>query len=534
MNPMSEGNALPPEELLSLLNASHQLVSHLDLEDTIERILHEAVGVVRAQSCSVILRDPTFDEFYFYAASGPQRGKLAKSRFDAARGIAGRVLRSGCPAIVDDAKRDPDHYDGIDAATGVQTHALLCVPLKARGETIGVLEAVNSRQHGRFSERDLQMLALFANFAGCAIQNARMFEQKRLECQGFQSAAARQDLCLGSSEAMHKVWDVAERAAATKCTILVTGETGVGKEVVASYIHQQSPRRDKPFICVNCAAIDENLLNSELFGHEKGAFTGAIERRIGRFEMAHSGTLFLDEITECSPATQARLLRVLQEQAFERIGGNTTVRTDARIIVSSNADIQARIAEGRFREDLFHRLNVVSVWVPPLRQRPGDIPELVDHFVAALALDLKREPVRFSAGAMDAAQRHTWPGNVRELRNLVERVMVLHITDQLAEHDLPNFLSTPGPDQRAAAPAVPTGCASQTEQTSSLWDTERRMIEEALAEHNWNQTQAARALGITRHHLRYRIKKFGLAKPPPRAEAQAHSTPGNPGRPPNP
>ena len=520
---MSEEKALLSEELLSLLTASHQLVSHLDLDEALERILQEAAGVVHAQSCSVILKDQTFDEFYFYAASGPHRSQLKKSRFDATRGIAGRVLRSGSPATVDDAKRDPDHYAGIDAETGVETHALICVPLKAEGRTIGVLEAVNSLRHGRFSERDMQMLALFADFAGCAIQNARTFEQKRLECQGFRSAAERGKLCMGRSDAMQQVWDVAARAAATKCTILITGESGVGKEVVASYIHQKSPRSDKPFICVNCAAIDENLLNSELFGHEKGAFTGAMERRIGRFEMAHSGTLFLDEITECCPATQARLLRVLQGQAFERIGGSTTIRTDARIIASSNADIQAAIRERRFREDLFHRLNVVNIDVPPLRVRPDDIAELVEHFVASFALGLNRRPVAFDPEAMDVVERYEWPGNVRELRNLIERVMVLHPGDRATRQDLLGFMQTIAAAKDTETPAVSPESTDRPAGAPSLWDEEKRMIEAALAGHKWNQTHAARALGITRHHLRYRIKKFGLEKPPRRARGRGES-----------
>ena len=498
-------------EILSLLNASHELVSQLDLDRAVERIINEATAVVRAESCAVILRDGKFDECYFYAATGPHRKTLKKTRFDVSQGIAGRVLRSGDPEVVNEAKRDPDHYDRVDAETGLQTHSIVCVPLKAQGEIIGVLEAVNSLEQEGFGDREKQMLMLFANFAGCAIQNARTFEEQRLDCQGFQLAAGRTEFSLGKSPAMHRVWEVARRAARVKSTVLLTGESGVGKEVVASYVHQQSPRRDKPFICVNCAAIDGNLLNSELFGHEKGAFTGATDRRIGRFEMAHSGTLFLDEITECSPATQARLLRVLQEQAFERVGGNTTIRTDARIVASSNADIPAQIQAGAFREDLFHRINVVNIRVPPLRERREDTAELIQHFVATFSGELNMAPIEFAPEAVQTLECYEWPGNVREAKNFVERVMVLHAKDTVNREDVLALLPTAAVGS-IPAPAVDTADpATEPEaEAASLWGAQKRMIEDALLANRWNQSQAARALGISRHHLRYRIKKFGI------------------------
>lgn len=511
-NPLKQSGMFS-EEMLSLLMASHQLVSRLDLDEAVDRIVHEATGVVRAESCAVILRDPEFAECYFFAASGPHRRQLVETRFDATRGVAGRVLQSGQPAIVNDPKEDPDHYSGVDEETGGVTRTLVCVPLLADGKIIGVLEAVNSVDRKGFSDRDLHMLTLFANFAGSAIQNARVFGQNRLECQAFRSAAERGEFCTGESACMAKVWAMAARAAAAKCTVLITGESGTGKEVVASCIHKESERRDKPFICVNCAAIDENLLNSELFGHERGSFTGATERRIGRFEMAHSGTLFLDEISECSPATQARLLRVLQEQAFERIGGTATIRTDARIIAASNADIAACIRERSFREDLFHRLNVVNIHVPPLRERREDIPGLVTHFLHGFAAEMNREPVALTDEAMEVIGVYDWPGNVRELRNLVERLMVLHGSDTADRDDLLELLPQASPQIAAQADAAgPLGTAIEAGEPASLWDAEKTMIENALIAHGWNQTQAARSIGISRHHLRYRIKKFGLER----------------------
>ncbi len=496
------------EELLSLVSASSELLGHKGLQPLIRRIIDEAAKVVRAESCSVILVDEKHEECFFYAASGPYEERLQKTRFDAKLGIAGLVLRSGEAVLAPDANADPRHYKGVDLEVGVRTRSLIAAPLKVNEKTIGVVEAVNSIGRDSFSERDKDLLRIFANFAGVAIQNAQEFERVQIECQAYRDAAARGDVFMGESPAMKKVWRLAERAAAVKSTVLITGPSGAGKEVIAAYIHRLSPRRNKPFVCVNCAAIDENLLNSELFGHEKGAFTGAVERRIGRFEMADEGTLFLDEITECSPATQARLLRVLQEQAFERLGGSEVIRTDARIIAASNADISRCIEEGTFREDLFHRLNVVNIAAPPLRERAEDVPGFLEHFAREFAAELNRSPIEFEPEALDALQHYEWPGNIRELRNLVERLMVLHTSDKVSVRDLEDYL----PLDRDSSTTSPAS-SDQEAEGSSLWQAEKRMIEEALEKAGWNQSKAARALGISRHHLRYRIKKFGIKKP---------------------
>lgn len=254
----------------------------------------------------------------------------------------------------------------------------------------------------------------------------------------------RFDNLVGKSAVMRRLFDTIEKIAPSKATVLITGESGTGKELIARAIHYHSPRRDKPFVSVNCGALPETLLESELFGHEKGAFTGAIQRRKGRFELAHEGTLFLDEISEMSPHLQVKLLRVLQEMEFERVGGMETIRVDVRIIAASNRDLKTEMEEGRFRQDLFYRLNVVHIQVPPLRERKEDIPLLVQHFLTRYAGELgKGVPVRVHPEAMRCLIEYHWPGNVRELENVIERALILATGDEITLRDLPEEIRNP-------------------------------------------------------------------------------------------
>jgi transcriptional regulator with GAF, ATPase, and Fis domain len=286
--------------------------------------------------------------------------------------------------------------------------------------------------------------------------------------------------------------------------VLITGETGTGKELVAAAIHEASPRRTQAFIKVNCAALPETLLESELFGHERGAFTGADQRRLGRFEEAHRGTLFLDEIGDMHPHTQAKLLRVLQEQEFERLGGTRPIKVDVRILAATNQNLAARIAEGSFREDLFFRLHVVSIEVPPLRERPADIPVLAERFLVETNAELPRPKRGFTAEAQAALVRHPWPGNVRELRNVVERAVLMGEGEWIGERDLA-LAALVTPDVRGAPALVslpPEGIA--------LAEVERAAIVAALDRCGWVQKDAARLLRLSRRKLNYRIARLGI------------------------
>ena len=323
-------------------------------------------------------------------------------------------------------------------------------------------------------------------------------ENRRLKAQldskyGFENI-------IGASPAMQEMFETIRQAAPTRATVLIQGESGTGKELVARALHQCSPRRDGPFVPVHCAALAPTLLESELFGHEKGAFTGALERRRGRFELADGGTLFLDEIGEIDAALQVKILRVLEERKFERVGGTETISVDVRLVAATNRDLRARVAEGAFREDLFYRLYVVNLTLPPLRERAGDVVLLAQHYLKALAAENGKPPVAISPEAMDVLQAYPWPGNVRELRNVIERMVVLGTGDRLTVADLP----APVRDGGAG------GLAISSRAGRVLRDAERQLIAEALRRHRNNRTKAAQDLGISRRTLHRKLNEFGL------------------------
>ena len=325
-------------------------------------------------------------------------------------------------------------------------------------------------------------------------------ENQRLKAQldskyGFENI-------LGTSPAMQEVFEVIRQAAPTRATVLIQGESGTGKELVARAMHQCGPRAQGPFIPVHCAALAPTLLESELFGHEKGAFTGALERRRGRFELADGGTLFLDEIGEIDASLQVKILRVLEERKFERVGGAETIGVDVRLVVATNRDLKKMVEAGTFREDLFYRLYVVNLTLPPLRERDGDIVLLAQHYLKALAAEHGKKVSGITSEAMDALLAYPWPGNVRELRNVIERMVVLGAGEKLTVRDLPAPLRLAG--GRAGA-AVRPG--------SALRDAERQLIEEALRRHKGSRTRAARDLGISRRTLHRKLNEFGLRKP---------------------
>ncbi len=315
----------------------------------------------------------------------------------------------------------------------------------------------------------------------------------------------RLDAMVGESAALHSVFDVVRRAAPTKATVLLLGESGTGKELVAQAIHQESDRRDKPFIKVSCAALSETLLESELFGHERGSFTGAVGRREGRFELADGGTLFLDEIGEIPGSVQVKLLRALQQREFERVGGTQTLKVDVRVVAATNRDLGAEAAAGRFREDLFYRLNVVAVTLPSLRQRKSDIPALVSHFIEKFAKAYEK-PVRgLLPGTLNVLLRYDWPGNVRELENVIERAVVLSRGRDLAADDLPPVLSGPTPAGTRPGGLIPG---------ATMRELEREAILRTLEVVDGSTSRAAAMLGISPRKIQYRLKEYsGKADP---------------------
>jgi DNA-binding NtrC family response regulator len=319
---------------------------------------------------------------------------------------------------------------------------------------------------------------------------------------------------IGESPLLQAVYDVVRRAATTRATVLILGESGTGKELIAQAIHQESQRRDKPFIKVHCAALSENLLESELFGHEKGAFTGAMARKEGRFELADGGTLFLDEIGEISPSVQVKLLRVLQQREFERVGGTQTLKVDVRIVAATHRDLTAEVKAGKFREDLYYRLNVVAVTLPPLRERKSDIPALVNHFLEKYSDSYGKDVRGLAPGTLQALLSYDWPGNIRELENAIERAVVLAPGSELTTDDLPPVLRGPRPTGSSPSSLIPGATLAQIE---------REAILRTLEMVGGSTTRAAELLGISVRKVQYRLKEYGAAtngKPVARIEEE--------------
>ena len=314
---------------------------------------------------------------------------------------------------------------------------------------------------------------------------------------------------IGKSQPMQEVYSKIEQVADSRTTVLITGESGTGKELVARALHYNSSRRDRPFVAINCAALPDTLIESELFGHEKGSFTDALARRIGQFELAHTGTVFLDEIGDLSATTQAKLLRVLQEREFTRIGGVHPIKVDVRIIAATNRHLEELLSEGKFREDLYYRINVLSIYLPVLRDRGEDIPLLAKHFLAKKAEDEKRPPQEFSKEALEMLCKYPWPGNVRELENVVEQAMIWSQGTTITADHLPKTLRT---DSRSSSLREDT-LAGRISLENAVMEFEKEIILDALKQTNYVQTHAANLLGISRRMLKYRMDTLGINRP---------------------
>ena len=400
--------------------------------------------------------------------------------------------------------RLPD-LDGVELVRRASAHRTqpLCILLTAYGTIETAVEAMRSGA--------ADFLTKPVNLDQLELVIERAFHSRRLETENRDLRRQLDkryglETLIGQSPNMEALLETIQQVAPTRATVLIQGESGTGKELVAHAIHQLSPRNKGPFVAVHCAALSPALLESELFGHEKGAFTGAIERRQGRFELAGNGTLFLDEISEVDPAIQVKLLRVLEDRRFERVGGHEVIQADLRLIAATNKDLSVMVSDGKFRNDLFFRLNVVTVTIPPLRERANDIPLFVRHFLRQFSRENKKQIDDLSPEAMNALMAYAWPGNVRELRNAIERMVVLAHSPRLTLKDVP-------PAVREAQPA---GAAPELIKGVSLKDVNRQMILAALEANGGNRSLAARQLGISRRTLHRKLHAFGIS---PRARA---------------
>lgn len=489
--------------LETLLQIASRWNQTQELESLLVEIAEAAARLMECDRASIFLWDRATHTLVGRPALGVPGGEL---RIPDDRGVVGYVLQTGHPGRAD-AQTNPEWIDRqVDDTTGYRTRSVLAVPLRGRtGEMFGVFELLNKRQ-GRFTaEEEVELMELAAQ-AAVALENARDRQQLVSSHRRLVEAAAEGVELLGRSPAIEAIRSSILRVADTELPVLILGENGTGKEVVARAIHFHSRRRDKPFVPVNCAAIPDTLAESELFGHEKGAFTDARERRSGKFELASEGTLFLDEIGDLSLNIQAKLLRVLEEKMIVRVGGTHPIPTAARVIAATNQQLGELVRSRQFREDLFYRLNVVSLELPPLRDRPGDIMLLAEHFLKEFCRQARRPVPRFSPEARARLETHGWSGNVRELRNLMERLAYLGPEDVIESSDLAFILSPRGRDTMAVEANRPLAEATAQFQSAYI----RRAIERAEG----NMTLAAEQLGLHRSNLYRKMRQLGLLANP--------------------
>ncbi len=498
----------------ALLGVSEAIVSHRDLSALFHELAGQLVRVAHYDALCVVLHDAATDTMRLHVM---ETGEPIAPGFEIVLrpedDPAGLVWQTQEPLITSDVaelRRWPGFLERVEPY-GVQSYCWL--PLTTARRRLGTLVFVSKRP-AAYDEADVSFLQLVASQVAVAVENALAFQEietlkdKLTKEKAYLEEEVRTEHhfgdIVGETAALRAVLKQVETVAPTESTVLIRGETGTGKDLIARALHALSPRKDRTLVKLNCAAIPTGLLESELFGHEKGAFTGAISQKIGRFEVAHQGTLFLDEVGDIPLELQPKLLRVLQEHEFERLGSTKTIRVNVRLVAATNRDLAAMMAAGRFRSDLYYRLNVFPITLPPLRERPDDIPRLVRHFTQGFARRMGRRIETIPSSVMDALVRYPWPGNVRELQNVIERAVILSKgpTLQVPVAEL----------QSAAQPAAD----STATDSLTLTDAERVHIVRVLRETNWvlgGPEGAAARLGMKRSTLHWKMKKLGISRP---------------------
>jgi Nif-specific regulatory protein len=508
-------------------------VARTDLADLVPFVIAKCREALKAEGASILLLDRDRNEFYFPYVSDDNSavaGMLAQLRVPADQGFAGAALQSGKAIIVADAQNDPRFYRKIDTETGAVTRNLIAVPLTSGHGIIGVLEVLNRRDGTSFDASDLSLLEAVSGSVTIAIENARLYDQLRNSEATLitQVSVLRRDLArnnrfteiVGSGPEMEDVFRLMESASASFITVLIEGETGTGKELVARGIHRASARSEGPFVAVNCAALPETLLESELFGHRRGSFTGAVRDSPGVFRAAAGGVVLLDEVAEMPMRMQAKLLRVLEQEEVIPVGDTFPVKVDVRILSATNRDLKQEVEKGAFREDLYYRISAFPIRVPPLRERLEDIALLTSRFISAAAERHQKRIAGIEPAALELFLKFDWPGNVRQLRNEIDRAVALaHEGDVIGPDDLSPLLRG-APERprssRTASAATPelaeagevTGSPRSLREARAQF--EAKYIAEALRRHQLNVSRTAQALGISRPALQEKMKTYGL------------------------
>lgn len=490
-------------ELILLYTTAEHITACVDLREIGEFVIEEAMKLTHASGGKVLVRNEAADQLDIIAALGDEYCPKASSNL--VNGIACSVLSSGKAEIVNDVKSDSRYAPGE-----ANISSLMCAPLKTKGGVIGVFQ-IGSENPASYTSEDLKLFTTLASQTAFAIENARMYAELERSYKEENVRLRRQietryrfDKIKGNSKQMLQVFKLLEKVIDSEITVLIEGETGTGKELIARCIHHNGPRKDKPFVTQNCSAVPETLLASELFGHKKGAFTGAFKDKKGLFEIAHGGTVFLDEVAEMSPAMQTSLLRALQEGEIKPVGAEATQKVDVRIISATNRSLDEDRKNGRFREDLYYRISVFPVRLPPLRERVDDIPILVSHFISEFNRKYNKTIKGVTRQAMDAILKFPFPGNVRELENEIERAMAMAgDKTQIDMDDLSEKIQS----ESAVAGSEREGPPTLKAMVEQL---EKKLLAQGFEKHKGNKTQIAKELGLSRLGLMKKMKRYGM------------------------
>ncbi len=508
---MSQMFSNSPEDtyaLDTLYRISNILVAGMNQRQILAEVLDALDSELGMKRGTVTLLSPDRCEMMIEVAHGFSQRHSRSVRYQAGEGVTGKVIQSGKPTIVPQISKEPQFLNRFQRSSDPNEElSFICVPITIGKDVIGTISIDRAYDAGHPLEDDMRLLSIVASMIAHDVR-ARQEEARAMQALEDENFRLRSELedkfrpenIIGNSNAMRDVYAEIHQVAVSDTTVLIRGESGTGKELVAHALHYSSPRASGPFIKVNCAALNENLLESELFGHEKGAFTGAVQARPGRLEESNGGTIFLDEIGDFSAITQVKLLRVMQERQFERVGSNKTLETNARIVVATNRDLEKAVEEGDFRQDLYYRINVFPVFLPPLRDRKDDILLLADHFVEKYAKRMNKVIRRISTPAINMMVAYHWPGNVRELENCIERAVLLSTDNVIHSHHLPPTLQTSD-----ASDTIGTGSFKERVQLF-----ERDIIVDALKRTNGNLTAAARDLGSTPRIITYKVSELDI------------------------
>ena len=484
-------------EINTLINSNYT-----DDKALLTHILESASRLTYGESSSLLLLNHETNRLYFEISLGPKGQDVQKFSLKMGEGIAGWVAKHNTGLIVNDVDKDERHLKKIDSKTGYATSSILAAPMRIKDKCVGVIEIINRHDQKNFTNDDLMWLERFAVQAALAIQNARSYQQLRNELFDLQdkiNVDKGYHPFVSGSRIIDEKLKLVEKIASTDSSVLILGESGAGKELFAEQIHLKSQRAEGPFIRVNCAALPEHLLESELFGHVKGAFTDATGDRRGRFELANGGTIFLDEIGDLPLNLQSKLLRVLQQMSFEKVGASETTTVDVRVLAATNKDIEQAIEDGTFRKDLYYRLNVLPFYIPPLRERVEDIQVLADFFLNKFNRELKKNIIGFSSESIESLMSYSWPGNVRELENVIERSVVICDDD---------FIK---PQHLLLVSSLNENNEYENKNLKDALNTfKKHFIRKALESNSWNQTETSAKLGIQRTYLSRLIKELDI------------------------